>query len=1235
MSSPPTSSPPPLPFLTIRTVNARGGSQSFWRWVLQELETTPNLILIITETHDKLHLLPKGLTVLASSLPTTRPRGKVGGVAILAPSRLAPLLHLLSPPTRTTWGCGLALASMAILGIYLDREWDADTIRSNLTKLTLPTTRSRSPMVLGGDLNFLQDAVTKTSLHRAIAIQDFCLSSRSQLLKPRGDPSAHTRKATRTLNHLIASNCLTFSKPQTKKIPLGLGCDHKFSAEATIFIPDPPPPPKRILRLHRLSSPYVRAALSSALLAPYLQQVALPISLFPGIPAAISSGIDPIPPSSRSPDAIRDFFAQGSLTNKYFAIETIEIFHEFVHSTILSTATSVLGTCEQLRHRLRPSIPEELTHAGSDQDITNYISRRLSSRSHDVTIHPRDTASVLDATQDAETYFNSLFAPHPQDLLSQEPPPLPKSLSRDYLLRDNGSPAVSPEDVATCILQYPARKAIGPDGLPSSVLRAVALDDIRFREALKSNPSLVASRPPIHPIFSSLALLFQMCLIASYTPQDWGMAEILPIPKKPTSRFINEFRPISILPQLRRYFENIILRDISENQVGGKPPRAPMSPLSPLQAGFRPNRSAIHHAITLHSCLQSKPLYVALLDQEAAYDSVPIHLVMSRLRLKLPPHGQGVADTIESLFFGNSSRILVNNSRSSPVIRRRGLAQGAPLAPILYNVFLDPLLSALEASEPPDPMNITRNFSIPPALSFADDITLLAASEELLRIRVAIVSNWSHVNFTRLNPAKTTFIAPAHAGPLLMPSPGEPELEILPSPKATYLGIPFTNRGACIPSLISTLATRGNASFFSVARDTSFSADWNPRWRRTFTKVFVLSRIEYGASFLYAAKDPSLSLETLASPLSSLVQNCCRWILSLYSKSKRTPAFPGYPRVQTPYGGWAQVHNITGIPPFTARVQQLAALSMVSICQAPPDMPIHFLNFNVSTGKACSRESVPRILASLASNPMWKEALLLQEEARARADSLRLDNDPRYKSVAIPSVSSCTRIFMTSLAAFGFPPTTTGHNHSLSRRTVLSALPSFHTKLDRGPMQILHARSKPMRDKLIPLAMGDVRRALHSYKASHGCPTCLKQFTFSHIQTCKLLPPELSDILQNQRNLLVKDLEDFLERLSYPFRARDDAIARVLDSISVLDAALWNREYTRALRIQQWLEDNLPITTMPQSVAATRSSTDPHTPGVLPVDLSGSPHPTSPPPPPPPLPLTPLSPKLSQDSHLH
>ncbi|EIE88132.1 hypothetical protein RO3G_12843 [Rhizopus delemar RA 99-880] len=121
-----------------------------------------------------------------------------------------------------------------------------------------------------------------------------------------------------------------------------------------------------------------------------------------------------------------------------------------------------------------------------------------------------------------------------------------------------------------------------------------------------------------------------------------------------------------------------------------------------------------------------------LLDQEKAYDRVhPEYLRQVMLQFGFPP---SLVSTICKLFFETHIHLNINGFITTPFTQERGLRQGDPLSPLLFNIAFDPFLRSivndtaikgLQYRSSPTPSGL--NLVPPPPvkiLAYADDIAV-------------------------------------------------------------------------------------------------------------------------------------------------------------------------------------------------------------------------------------------------------------------------------------------------------------------------------------------------------------------------------------------------------------------------------------------------------------------------------------------------------------------------------
>jgi hypothetical protein len=172
------------------------------------------------------------------------------------------------------------------------------------------------------------------------------------------------------------------------------------------------------------------------------------------------------------------------------------------------------------------------------------------------------------------------------------------------------------------------------------------------------------------------------------------------------------------------------------------------------------NRFIGDNGLTLHLLLQQARFTKftgigLLLDQEKAYDRVnPIYLIKV---LAAFGFDDKFIRCIQQLFFGNLVQINVNGFFSPTVHQQRGLRQGDPLSPLLFNLALEPLLLAINQDT-----RITGYRFVQAGvdhyvktLAYADDIcTILHNQDDYYRLLYHL-ELYSSVSNAKFNQQKT------------------------------------------------------------------------------------------------------------------------------------------------------------------------------------------------------------------------------------------------------------------------------------------------------------------------------------------------------------------------------------------------------------------------------------------------------------------------------------------------
>ena len=102
------------------------------------------------------------------------------------------------------------------------------------------------------------------------------------------------------------------------------------------------------------------------------------------------------------------------------------------------------------------------------------------------------------------------------------------------------------------------------------------------------------------------------------------------------------------------------------------------------------------------------------------------------------------------LFDSNVAHLVIKGKKSDPIVCKRGLLQGSSLSPLLFNFFIDELLSELKNNG----VKIRKAGVYLNNLAFADDVILIAENEVNMKNLLLICETWSLNVGMRFAPSK-------------------------------------------------------------------------------------------------------------------------------------------------------------------------------------------------------------------------------------------------------------------------------------------------------------------------------------------------------------------------------------------------------------------------------------------------------------------------------------------------
>ena len=280
---------------------------------------------------------------------------------------------------------------------------------------------------------------------------------------------------------------------------------------------------------------------------------------------------------------------------------------------------------------------------------------------------------------------------------------------------------INKEFIISELRKLNVRKSTGHDLLPAKLLRVGA-----------------------EPLAIPIANLINMSLCTGKFPSYLKKANVCPIFKRGDNLDVANYRPVSVLPNVSKIFEKVMVSQLSQY----------FDPLlNPNVSGFRQGHSCESVLTKLVSdiqCALDRGMYVCiiLMDLSKAFNCIPHKLLIAKFKT------YGVSDSACSLllsyFRDRQQRVKVGNVTSEWENVLKGSAQGSVNGPFSFNIFCNDMLSLVD----PD-VHI---------YNYADDNTIMYSGYNLEDIKLKLVNNinrlilWFNNNYMKVNTSKFQYM---------------------------------------------------------------------------------------------------------------------------------------------------------------------------------------------------------------------------------------------------------------------------------------------------------------------------------------------------------------------------------------------------------------------------------------------------------------------------------------------
>lgn len=327
------------------------------------------------------------------------------------------------------------------------------------------------------------------------------------------------------------------------------------------------------------------------------------------------------------------------------------------------------------------------------------------------------------------------------------------------------------------------------------------------------------------------ASLFNIFMAARRVPSGFRDSRTVLIPKSPDYMDPSNYRPISVASVILRHFHKILAKRLMSHDIFDVRQRAFMN-----ADGCAENVAVL--SAVLHEARRSfRQLHVIALDVRKAFDTVS-HLGIYTVLKKIGCPGPFI-EYINALYNSANTRLEVDREYSENIRPRRGVRQGDPLSPVIFNLIMNEILIAVPQYVGFDLYGHNIN-----VLAFADDVLLFASTKEGAQKSLDGVMESLRSFGLELAPSKCAAFS-------LLPSGKAKKIKVLTEQQfhiagrdipqldnldsMRYLGIHFDARGPLLSSVD-----------LGPSLDRITRAPLKPQQRIKILKVYLIPRFIHG-----------------------------------------------------------------------------------------------------------------------------------------------------------------------------------------------------------------------------------------------------------------------------------------------------------------------------------------------------------------------------------------------------
>ena len=307
-------------------------------------------------------------------------------------------------------------------------------------------------------------------------------------------------------------------------------------------------------------------------------------------------------------------------------------------------------------------------------------------------------------------YFASVFSPHTSHNVT---------LKKDPSRNSFAFSTVENLDIKEAILSFKTN-ACGHDEIPNIFIKKLI--------------------PFITPF---ITYIINNCITKSYFPLSWKNGIVIPIPKKSNPCYVDDFRPISILPSLSKILERIL-----KDQIQVYLDRNDL--LYKFQSGIRNNLNTnsamlkVVHDLGL-AIEEDKLSIICFLDLKKAFDLVDHKTLILKLQDKFN-FSFTACSLIKSYLSERKQQVYINNCLSPSIDVSSGTPQGGILSALLFTLFINDI--------PSDDVNV-HLYADDSQIYYSTPINQIVSCSSKINQTLSLISAWAQLNHITVNPSKS------------------------------------------------------------------------------------------------------------------------------------------------------------------------------------------------------------------------------------------------------------------------------------------------------------------------------------------------------------------------------------------------------------------------------------------------------------------------------------------------